>query len=117
MTGVGPGVLEAELTARRTRLATRLEFTDETTFRESGTIDLGNGDVLHVRSLERGHLERSADGRSRHGTSVLGVVSGTGRYAGASGRITSNFVLSQSGEVTDEQVVVLFIDKEEESHG
>ena len=110
MTGVGPGVLEAELTARRMRVETRLEFTDETTFRESGTIDLGNGNALHVRSLEGGRLEQSADGRTRHGTSVLGVVGGTGRYAGASGRITSNFVLSSSGEVTDEQVVVLFIE-------
>jgi hypothetical protein len=114
MTGVGPGVLEAELTARRTRVATRLEFADETTFRESGTIDLGSGDALHVRSLENGRLERSADGRSRHGTSVLRVVGGVGRYAGASGRVTSNFVISPSGEVTDEQVAVVFIDQEGE---
>jgi len=59
-------------------------------------------------------LEPSADGHLRHGTSVLGVMGGAGRYAGASGRITSNFVLSPDGEVTDEQVVVLFIDREEE---
>lgn len=110
MTMVRPGVLDAELSARRTRVATRLEFSDETTFRESGTIDFGNGDALRVDSLE-GRLEQTADGRSRHGTSVLGVVEGTGRYAGATGRITSNFVLSPDGEVTDEQVVVLFIDK------
>jgi hypothetical protein len=113
MTGIGPGVLEAELEARRTRVATRLEFSDETTFRESGTIDFGSGNALHVHSLGSGRLEPSADGRSRHGTSVLGVVGGTGRYAGASGRITSNFVLLPNGEVTDEQVVVLFIEGEE----
>ncbi len=29
------------------------------------------------------------------------------------GRITSNFVVSSDGEVTDEQVVVLFIEGEE----
>jgi hypothetical protein len=58
-------------------------------------------------------LAPSADGRTRHGTSVLAVTGGAGRYAGASGRITSNFVLSPDGEVTDEQVVVVFIDREE----
>jgi hypothetical protein len=113
MTEVRPGVLDAELEARGARSATRLVFKDESTFEESGTIDFGNGDALRVRSLESGHLARSADGRSRHGTSVLSVVEGAGRYAGASGRITSNFVLSPEGEVTDEQVAVLFIDREE----
>jgi hypothetical protein len=114
MTEVRPGVLDAELRARGARIATRLVFSDESTFEESGTIDLGHGNALRFRSLERGHLERSPDGRSRHGTSVLSVVEGAGRYAGATGRITSNFVLSPNGEVTDEQVVVLFIEREEE---
>jgi len=113
MTVVRPGVLDAELNARGTRVATRLVFSDEATFQESGTIDFGNGDVVRFQSLENGTVGRNADGRLRHGTSVLGVVGGTGRYAGASGRITSNFVLSPDGEVTDEQVVVLFIDREE----
>jgi len=113
MTEVRPGVLDAELEARGARIAMRLVFSDEATFEEYGTIDLGNGDALRFRSLESGHLERSPDGRSRHGTSVLGVVEGEGRYAGASGRITSNFVVSPDGEVTDEQVAVLFIDREE----
>jgi len=113
MTVVRPGVLDADLSTRGTRVTTQLVFSDETTFRESGTIDLGGGSGLRFDSLESGTLERSGDGRLRHGTSVLGVVEGMGRYAGASGRITSNFVLSPDGEVTDEQVVVLFIDREE----
>ena len=113
MTVVGPGVLAAELTARRTRVETQLVFSDERTFRESGTIELGGGDALRSASVEEGTLAPSAAGLLRHGTSVLGVMGGAGRYAGASGRITSNFVLSPDGEVTDEQVVVLFIDREE----
>jgi hypothetical protein len=44
---------------------------------------------------------------------VLEIDGGAGRYARATGRITSNFVLSPDGEITDEQVVVLFIDREE----
>jgi hypothetical protein len=112
MTLVRPGVVEAELATRRTRVATRLVFSDATTFEESGTLELRRGSVS-FRSLESGRLEPSPDGRTRHGTSVLGVVGGTGRFAGASGRITSNFVVLPDGEVTDEQVVVLFIDREE----
>lgn len=114
MTAVRPGVLEAELTARRTRVVTRLVFSDETTFRESGTIELGGVHALRYASLASGRLESPTGGRLRHGTSVLSIVGGAGRYAGARGRITSNFVLSPDGEVTDEQVVVLFIDREED---
>jgi hypothetical protein len=114
MTEVGPGVLDAELSARGARVATRLVFTDETTFREEGTIDLGGGDALRFRSLGNGTLEQAPDGSVRQGASVLEVEGGEGRYEGARGRITSNFVLSPNGEITDEQVAVLFIDKEEE---
>ena len=113
MTAVRPGVLDAELRARGTRLETRLVFSDEDTFRGSGILDLGHGNSITFRSAEDGTLTRSADRRLRHGTWVLAIVGGAGRFAGASGRITSNFVLSPDGEVTDEQVVVLFIDKEE----
>jgi hypothetical protein len=110
VTMVRPGVLDATLHARGARVATRLEFSDEHTFRGSGTIDLGSGDAIRFRSLEDGTLEPAGDGRHRHGTSILGVVEGFGRFAGARGRITSNFVLSPDGAVADEQVVVIFID-------
>ena len=113
MTVVRPGVLDADLSGRGVRVAMRLVFSDEETFRETGTIDLGRGDSIRFRSLESGSLESSSDGLVRHGTSVLGIAGGLGRYAGASGRITSNFVLSPDGEVTDEQVAVVFIDREE----
>lgn len=114
MTVVGPGILDAELRARRTRVTTRLVFTDEVTFHEEGSIELGAGNILRFRSLERGTLERAGTGGARHGTSVLRVESGEGRYEGAKGRITSNFVLSPDGAVDDEQVAVIFIDREEE---
>jgi hypothetical protein len=114
MTEVRPGVLDAELFARGARVATRLVFTDETTFREEGTIDLGGGDTLRFRSLGSGTLEQAPDGSVRQGASVLEVDGGGGRYAHARGRITSNFVLSPDGEITDEQVAVLFIEREEE---
>jgi hypothetical protein len=113
MNVVGPGILDAELSSRGARVVTRLVFVDGATFREEGTIDFGNGNALRFRSLGSGSLEPSPDGSVRHGTSVLEVDGGVGRYAGARGRITSNFVLSPDGEITDEQVVVLFIAGEE----
>jgi hypothetical protein len=113
MTVVGPGVLDAELETRGVRVATRLIFSDGVTFREEGTIDFGRGDALRFRSVGHGTLESAPDGRTRHGASVLEVSEGRGRYAGARGRITSNFVVSPDGEITDEQVLVLFIEREE----
>jgi hypothetical protein len=110
---VGPGVVEAELSTRGTRVLTRLVFSDEGTFREEGVIELGRRDRLWFRSLEAGSLALAPDGRARYGTSVRTVDGGEGRYAGARGRITSNFVISPNGEITDEQVVVLFIEREE----
>jgi hypothetical protein len=107
---VSPGVVDAELSTRGTRVLTRLVFSDEATFREEGVIELGRRDRLRFRSLEAGRLELAPDGTARHGTSVLEVDGGAGRYVGASGRITSNFVLSATGEMSDEQVVVLFIE-------
>ncbi|HET9461903.1 MAG TPA: hypothetical protein VFO56_08210 [Gaiellaceae bacterium] len=112
-TVVGPGVIDAELSARGARVATRLVFLNEATFNEEGTIDFGNGNALRFRSLGSGRLEPAPDGSVRHGASVLQVDGGAGRYAGASGRITSNFVLSPDGEITDEQVAVLFIEGKE----
>jgi hypothetical protein len=111
---VAPGILDVELTARRTRVTGRLVFTDEVTFREEGAIELGSGDVLRFRSLQPGRLERAATGGFRLGAAVLDVEGGQGRYAGAKGRITSNFVLSADGGVKDEQVAVIFIDQKEE---
>ena len=113
-TVVGPGVLDAELFARGTHVASRLVFSDESTFSEEGTIDFGHGDALRFRSLGQGTLTPVPDGSVRQGASVLEVDGGEGRYTGARGRITSNFVLSASGEITDEQVAVLFIDNDKE---
>ncbi|HEX4747221.1 MAG TPA: hypothetical protein VFU99_10105 [Gaiellaceae bacterium] len=110
---VGPGVLDAERSSRGTHVASRLVFTDESTFSEEGTIDFGRGDALRFRSLGTGTLDRAPDGEVRHGASVLEVADGAGRYAGARGRITSNFVLGPDGAITDEQVLVLFIQGEE----
>ncbi len=93
-------------------MTSRLVFADEVTFREEGSIELGAGNVLRFRSLEPGRLEPEAGGM-RLGVAILDVESGLGRYAGARGRITSNFVLSPDGALEDERVAVIVIDREE----
>jgi hypothetical protein len=112
MTVVAPGVLDAELTARRTRVRSRFVFADEVLFREEGSIELGAGNVLRFRSREPGRLYPQPGGM-RLGAAILDVEGGQGRYAGAAGRITSNFVLSPDGALRDEQVAVIFIETKE----
>lgn len=112
-TPVAPGVLEAERAGRGAHVASRLVFSNESAFSEEGTIDFGRGNAIRFRSVSAGSLERAPRGDVRHGTSVLEVAEGAGRYAGARGRITSNFVLAPDGAITDELVLVLFIDGEE----
>jgi hypothetical protein len=51
----------------------------------------------------------SADEHLRHGTATIHVVGGTGQFAGATGQITSNFVLSDTGELTDNQLGMVFL--------
>jgi hypothetical protein len=118
LTTVGPGLLDAELIAvdetplgATVRLASQLTFADERTFGEQGTLDLGTGGVLRIRTLGPGILTPGPLPGIRHGTAVL-EAEGSGRLAGTRGRITSNFLVGDGGEVTDEQVVVVFIDEE-----
>ncbi len=78
-------------------------------FAETGTVDFGHGHELHLRTTELGRLAPSAAEELRHGTAVLEVVGGTGQFEGASGRISSNFVVSDTGDLTDNQLGVIFV--------
>lgn len=120
LTAVGPGLAAVELAAADDTplgyptFESQLVFRTERSFREEGTIAFQDGEpALRLTTLGRGDLAEAGDGGVRHGTAVL-EVSGVGRLSGARGRITSNFVVGADGEVTDEQVVVLFIDREGE---
>jgi hypothetical protein len=119
LTAVGPGLLDVELVGvgstplgPDTRLASQLSFASRRGFREEGRIDLGDAGALRITSLGQGDLTDSPAAGIRHGTAVL-EAEGLGSLEGAHGRITSNFVVSNDGDVTDAQVVVLFIEGEE----
>lgn len=90
-------------------LEAEIVLNGDSSFTETVTIDFGHGHQLWLRSVEPGRLSASADEHLRHGTAVLDVLGGTGQFAGATGRITSNFVLSDTGELTDNQFGLIFI--------
>jgi hypothetical protein len=88
----------------------RLTFLDDTRFEEVGTISFGNGDALRYRSVDEGTLAPSADPALRQGTAAWKIDGGSGTLARATGRIVSNFLVSDGGELTDHEVAVLFVD-------
>ena len=77
-------------------------FSDASTFQESGGIRFGQHEnCLRFSTVGQGYLGPSADPKRSHGTVMWRVEDGEGQFAGASGLITSNFFVSDTGEVTD----------------
>lgn len=111
LTAVGPGRLDAALAAVGDRVSVdaQLAFLDEHSFRLEGEVRFTGKDRLRFRSLGTGRLDPSPEPGLRHGTTVLDVCDGSGRFAGARGRITSNFVVSDDGEITDHHLGVVFV--------
>ena len=96
----------------RISYANHVVFTSESTFTETGTMTFGEGDAdaVDVDTVGEGTLRPSAQDGLLHGAVIWRVTGGRGRFAGASGLIASNFLLSpQSGEVDEWQSTVLFV--------
>jgi hypothetical protein len=131
-TRLSPGVLTARATAPSGALVTRISsdgvdggfepleggeahlecritLLDDSRFEEVGTISFGNGNALRFRSVGAGTLMPSADPHLSHGTASWEVDGGCGIFLGASGRIVSNFLVSDAGELTDHQLGVVFV--------
>ena len=83
--------------------------TGDTSFSEKGSIRFGDGNRLHFSSIEHGYLGDSAEPKLKSGAVMWRVEGGEGQFAGATGYITSNFTLSDTGEVTDNQFGVIFV--------
>ncbi|MBA3365818.1 MAG: hypothetical protein H0U03_08545 [Actinobacteria bacterium] len=87
-----------------------LSLAADGSFDRSGRISFGRGNAIWFRTIGRGSVAPSADPHLSHGTAMCEIERGEGRFEGASGRITSNFFLSDSGEVTDNHFGVVFLD-------
>ena len=87
-------------------LDSTLAFQDERRFEELGTIVFALGNSLRIRGS--GRLAPSADPDLRQGTVVWTIEGGDGHFEGATGLITSNFLLSATGDLTENQLAVVF---------
>ena len=110
-TPLDPGVLIGRASAPRDEggeasLETRVTFIGEDGFEQLGTISFGNGDAVRFRSRGLGVLADAAG--LRHGTAICDIESGCGRFEGAAGRITTSFLVSATGELTDHHEAVIF---------
>jgi hypothetical protein len=75
------------------------------------------GNDLRFRTLGTGELTPTPDPRLRHGTVTWELDGGTGRFAHASGRITSNFTVATNGAVDDEQIGLVFVPERPQPQG
>jgi hypothetical protein len=111
LTALSAGVLhrvETEL-PDGAHLDSELLFADENTFREHGTLTFGTGSDLYFQTLGTGQLTPSVDPDVRLGTVTWELDGGRGRFAHATGRITSNFMVGGDGEVEDAHVGLVFL--------
>lgn len=111
-TEVSPGLFDATLAAcdgGDASLVSQLTFSDSGRFREDGRIELGAGDALHFRTLFDGCLTVAPDPSLSVGAAVREIVSGSGAFAGAAGRLTSVWVIDGEGNVSDREVGLVFL--------
>jgi hypothetical protein len=87
-------------------LESMLTFQDERRFDEEGAIVFALGHSLRIRG--RGRLAPCADPELRQGSVVWRIAGGDGHFHRSSGLITSNFLLSASGDLTENQLAVVF---------
>ena len=110
VTAGGVGGSLKEVPGGQASFDSEVTLTGETSFSESGSMRFGDGShILRFSTVGQGHLASSADPKLKHGTVTWRVDSGAGQFAGASGLITSNFTISEAGEVTDNHFGVIFV--------
>lgn len=90
-------------------LESRIVLDDDGSFDEVGSIVIGHGNVIRFRTVGVGHLATSPDPHLRHGTAMWEIDGGQGQFEDAKGRITSNFFVSDTGELTDNHLGLIFV--------
>jgi len=112
VTRLGPdgvhGALE-DVAGGDATLEAQLSLRGHSTFEDGGTIEFGHGNSVRFRSVGLGRLVECPDRNLRQGTVVREVEGGTGQFARAEGLITSNFLVSDTGEVTDNHLGLIFV--------
>jgi hypothetical protein len=93
----------------RAVLESEVERFPDGSFVEWGTIAYGDVGAVSFETLGHGVVEDSPVSGWKTGAVVWTITGGTGRLAGARGLITSNFALSDRGEVVDNHFVRLYV--------
>lgn len=108
---VSPGVLRRTETEvpDGARLDSEVVFAGDDAFREQGMLWFAPGSGVRLRTLGTGSLVQSAQPGLRHGTVIWELDGGSGRFAAATGRISSSFTLTDDGDVTDSQDGLIFL--------
>lgn len=81
----------------------------DTAFNETGTIRFGPAGSLRFSTVGRGTVGPSPEEGVSAGAVIWKVEGGEGALDGVSGLITSNFFFNTAGEVTDNQIGVLYL--------
>jgi hypothetical protein len=92
----------------RASFESEVRITGDTSFQEQGTITMGTS-RLHFSTVGEGYLGASPDPTVRHGSVIWRIDRGEGGFQGVTGLITSNFFVTDQGEVTDNHFAVLFL--------
>jgi len=94
-------------------LESEVRLTGKHSFTESGAISFGEDDhMVRFSSMGEGHMGPSADEKYSAGVVIRKVEGGQGQFEGASGYITSNFIVTEDGEMTDYHFGVIFLPRE-----
>jgi hypothetical protein len=95
----------------RTAFDSSVTMTGETAFDESGTMTFADEqDRVRFSTVGEGYLGPSPEEGLLEGSVIWRIEEGEGRFTGASGLITSNFVMrAETGEVTEKQVISVFL--------
>lgn len=105
-----PATFESEVTFLGGFESSDVTSAGEGGFKETGTITFGVGEHrLRFRTIGQGYIGPSAEPNLRQGAVMWQVEGGEGQFDGAQGLITSNFTISDTGEVTDHHMGVIFV--------
>jgi hypothetical protein len=91
------------------RFDSEVRFSAQDAFTEKGVISFGEDDRLYFDTIGSGHIGHSLDPERKHGSVIWRIERGEGRFADASGLITSNFTVGAAGEVLDCQFAMIFL--------
>lgn len=106
--------LDSELKAAEGELAfleAELHIISPGSFQQSGIITFGDetDHLLRFSTLDKGHFTSGIAPGLMAGTVSWKIEGGSGQFAHAQGFITSNFLLTESGDLSDYQSGLIFL--------